>query len=139
MILTTHHHSLFFLQIGPLVDGKNDEVKNGRLTVPFQELHQKQIDLVIEELKGLDFYFNILLIWNALITKQLSNKHHFPRCTKLVFVSSQRDVCSHPVYPQPPYTSSRQSQVNKSILYRLSIDYPTSVPGPCGNNINTDI
>ncbi|KAJ7373411.1 DNA polymerase alpha subunit B [Desmophyllum pertusum] len=65
--------------LGPFVDSKHDQIINGDLEEPFEDLFDRQVQQIVKA------------------TEQLT--------TTVVFVPSHRDVHHHFVYPQPPFTT----------------------------------
>ncbi|XP_058947693.2 DNA polymerase alpha subunit B [Pocillopora verrucosa] len=65
--------------LGPFVDSKHEQIINGDLEEPFEEIFDRQVQQIIKA------------------TEKLS--------TVVIFVPSYRDIHHHFVYPQPPFST----------------------------------
>lgn len=83
---------MFFSQLGPFVDARHDQVINGDLEEPYEDLFERQVQQIVKATEGLT--------------------------TSVVFVPSHRDVHHHFVYPQPPF-ESRISKAEGGVSERI--------------------
>ncbi|XP_058294903.1 DNA polymerase alpha subunit B isoform X2 [Hylobates moloch] len=98
---------------GPFLDAKHEQVENGLLTSPFEDIFKQCLRTIIEGTRS-------------------SGSH-------LVFVPSLRDVHHEPVYPQPPFSYSDLSREDKKQVQFVSEPCSLSINGVIFGLTSTDL